>query len=57
MFSGLLLIIITRGGEILRDKTIRSILVGYKNNTICCILKPDKRITGGIAVKIIKRIL
>jgi hypothetical protein len=32
--------------EKLQDKTIRNILVGYKNNTICRILKLD----GGLPV-------
>jgi hypothetical protein len=41
----------------LQDKTIRGILVSYKSNTICRILKPDRRITCGIIVKTIKRIL
>jgi hypothetical protein len=41
----------------LRDKTIRSILVSYKSNIICYILKPDGRITRGIVIKTIKRIL
>jgi hypothetical protein len=43
--------------EKLRDKTIRSILISYKNNIICRILKPDGRIACGIVIKVIKRIL
>jgi hypothetical protein len=43
--------------EKLQDKTIRSIFVGYKDNIICYILKPDRRITCGIVIKTIKRIL
>jgi hypothetical protein len=43
--------------EKLRDKTICSILVGYKGDIICRILKPDGRIARGIVIKTIKRIL
>jgi hypothetical protein len=43
--------------EKLWDKIIRSIFIGYKGNTICRILKPDRRITRGAVIKAIKRIL
>jgi hypothetical protein len=43
--------------EKLQDETIRGILVGYKGDTICRILKPDGRITCSIVIKTIKRIL
>jgi hypothetical protein len=38
----------------LQDKTIYSILVSYKSDTICYILKLNRRITCGIIIKIIK---
>jgi hypothetical protein len=53
--SGLLFTSITRGR--IKKKIIRGILISYKNDTICRILKPDRRITRGIVVKAIKRIL